>query len=239
MNKRIKATDIKWAYSKEIGTNKTQGFINSLCLFVGEIIRSDEVGLIVWRHQPIIMIRIHKVDFDTETTYAEIITFKDSRLKDMLNDLNLENNDPKIICSGLEVFCYRPKPDKPYHPYIHPTYIRAREQASRVIDAIYTVFINPEIGACVSFAQVKENISEKFFKTLSKKKKPQADDEEIMNFATSVDNWLREFYTNKIGSKQYKTKNRYPIAPKPLEGTALYVITSDEDGNLIFYHTDV
>lgn len=87
------------------------------------------------------MVRIHKVDFETEATYAELITLKDSRLKEMLNKLHLENNEPKIICSGFEVFCYRPKRDKPYHPQMHPTYIRAREQASRILDALYAVII--------------------------------------------------------------------------------------------------
>ncbi|WP_341530667.1 hypothetical protein WKK05_16150 [Nostoc sp. UHCC 0302] len=238
MNKTIKVTDIKWAFSKVFDTNTTQGFINSLCLFVGEIIRSDEVGLIVWRHQPIIMIRIYKIDFDTEVTHAEMITFKDSGLKDMLNSLHLENNDPKIICSGFEVFCYRPKPNKLYHPHIHPTYIRAREQASRILNALYAVIINPYEGACVSFAQVNDKISETFFKRLSNKNKTQ-DDDEINNFAIAVDNWLGEFYTNEIGSKQYRSKNRYPIAPKPLEGVELFVITSDEDDNLISYKTKV
>ena len=238
MHKTIKVTDIKWAYSKVLDTNTTEGFMNSLCLFVGEIVRSDEVGLIVWQHQPIMMVRIHKVDFETEATYAELITLKDSRLKEMLNKLHLENNQPKIICSGFEVFCYRPKRDKPYHPQMHPTYIRAREQASRILDALYAVIIKPEKEACLAFAQVSDNISKTFFKRLSNKNKNQQNDE-IINFATSVDNWLGEFYTNEIGSKQYKTKNRYPIAPKPLEGVELFIITSDEDDNLISYQTKV
>lgn len=239
MNKVIKVTDIKWAYIKELETNITEGFINSLCLFVGEIIRSDEVGLIVWQHQPIIMIRIHKVDFETEATYAEMITFKDSRLKDMLNSLHFENNESKIICSGFEVFCYRPKPNKPYHPNIHPTYIRARERASRILNALYAVIMEPNMGGGVSFAQISEKISEQFFKKLSNKNKNQYNRDEIINFATAVHSWIAEFYTNEIGSKQYRTKNRYPIAPKPLEGVELYVITSDDDGDLISYKTKV
>ncbi|MGH1395866.1 MAG: hypothetical protein ACRAVC_17845, partial [Trichormus sp.] len=185
------------------------------------------------------MIRIHKVDFDTEATYAEMITFKDSRLQDLLKHLDIDNNKPKMICSGFEVFCYRPKRNKPYHPYIYPTYIRAREQTSRVLDAIYLVITNPERKACISFAQIRENISDIFFKNLSKKNKKEVGEQEIIDFATSVDNWIGEFYTNQLWSKQYRTKNRYPIAPKPLEGTALYVITSDEDGNLISYQTEV
>ncbi|MDZ8133801.1 MAG: hypothetical protein RM049_00560 [Nostoc sp. DedQUE04] len=239
MHKTIKVTDIKWAYSKVLDTSTTEGFMNSLCLFVGEIIRSDEVGLIVWQHQPIMMVCIHKVDFETEATYAEMITFKDSGLKEMLNNLHLENKDPKIICSGFEVFCYRPKPEQPYHPKIYPTYIRAREQASRILDALYALIINPERGACVSFAQVSEKISKTFFKRLSNKNKNQHDHDEIRNFAIAVDTWMGEFYTNEIGSKQYKTKNRYPIAPKPLEGVELFIITSDEDDNLISYQTKV
>ncbi|MEH2212850.1 hypothetical protein [Nostoc sp.] len=238
MHKTIKVTDIKWAYSKALDTYTTEGFMNSLCLFVGEIVRSDEVGLIVWQHQPIMMVRIHQVDFETEATYAEMITFKDSRLKEMLNKLHLENNEPKIICSGFEVFCYRPKRDKPYHPQMHPTYIRAREQASRILDALYAVIIEPEKEAHLAFVQVSDNISKTFFKRLSNKNKNQYNDE-IINFATCVDTWIGEFYTNEIGSKQYKTKNRYPIAPKPLEGVELFIITSDEDDNLISYQTKV
>jgi len=238
VNKTIKVTDIKWAFSKVVGTNITEGFVKSLCLFVGEIVRSDEVGLIVWQCQPIMMVRIHKVDFETEATHAELITLKDSRLKEMLNKLHFENNKPQIICSGFEVFCYRPKRDQPYHPKIYPTYIRAREQASRILDALYAVIIDPKNGTCLSFAQVSDKISETFIKKLSNKNKDQYY-EDIMNFGIAVDTWTGEFYTKEIGSKHYRSKNRYPIAPKPLEGVELFIITSDEDDNLISYQTKV
>lgn len=236
VTKKIKVTDIKWAFSKVLNTNVIQGFIHSICLFIGEIIRSDEIGLLVWKNQPILMVLIHKIDFETETNYVEIINFKDSGLKKMLTNINIDNKRPAIICSGFEVFCYRPKPDKPYHPKMHPTYIQARERASRVLDGICTVAINPGMDACVSFAQVDEKTSTKFFKKTSNQNQHY---DEVINFATAVDTWIGEFYTDGIGSKQYRTKNRYPLAPKPLEGCELHVITSDDDGNLIAYETEI
>jgi hypothetical protein len=236
LTKTIKVSDIKWAYSRKLDSNPMDGFIQSLCLFVGEILRSDEIGLIVWQHQPILMLRIYKVDFKTQATYVETIGFEDSGFEKMLIELNLHNKSSALICSSFEVFCYRPKVGKPYHPKMHPTYIRARERASRILIGIWTVAIDPDEGAYVSFAQVDEKTSTKFFKKASNQK--QSNDE-VINFATAVGSWIGEFYTDEIGSKQYRTKNRYPLAPKPLKGYQLYVLTSDDDGNLISYQAEV
>lgn len=232
----IKLSDIKWAYSRKIGSNPVKGFIESLCLFIGEILRSDEIGLIVWRGQPIVMLRIHKVDFKSKETYVEAINFEDSGFEKMLIELNLHNKSSALILSGFELFCYRPKPDKPYHPKMYPTYIRARERASRILNGIWTLVINPEEGAYVAFAQVDEKTSTNFFKKTSDQN--QFNDK-AMKFQIAVDSWIEEFYTDEIGSKQYKTKNRYPLAPKPLEDCQLCVVTSDDDGNFISYQAEV
>ncbi|MBD1890639.1 hypothetical protein [Coleofasciculus sp. FACHB-SPT9] len=233
----IKVSDIKWAYSIKIDSNPLKGFIHHLSLFIGEILRSDEIGLIVWQGQPILMFRIYKVDFNTNKTYVEVIGFEDSKFEEMLIELNLHNRSSAVICSGFEVFCYRPKPDKPYHPKIHPTYIRARERASRILNGVWAMAINPDEGVHVSFAQVDAKISTNFFKRMSKQKEIQND--EILNLVVTVNNWVAEFYTDQIGSKHYKTKNRYPLAPKPLNGSVLLVLTSDDDGNLISYQSEV
>jgi hypothetical protein len=232
----IKVSDIKWAYSRKLDSNPLEGFIHSLCLFIGEILRSDEIGLIVWEHQPILMLRIYKIDFKTQATHVETIGFEDSGFEKMLSELNIHNKPSALICSAFQVFCYRPKPDKPYHPKMHPTYIRARERASRILNGIWTLAIDPDVGAYVSFAQVDEKTSTKFFKKTSSQNQPN---DELINFAIVVGSWIGEFYTDEIGSKQYKTKNRYPIAPKPLQGCQLHVITSDDDGNLIAYQAEV
>jgi len=238
VTKTIKVSDIKWAYSKKLDSNPRAGFINILGLFVGEILRSDEIGLIVWQHQGIMMVKIYQVDFETKVTYVEMIDFKDSGLTEMLKNLDLDNKDPTTVSSGFEVFCYRPKRDKPYHPKIHHTYTRARERASRIWDAIFMVSIDPSKGAYFAFAQVDKKISRKFFKQTKTSNKNQLMDE-MINFEAAVVNWIGEFYTEEIGSKQYKTKNRYPLAPQPLQGCQLYVITSDDDGNPIAYKTEV
>jgi hypothetical protein len=232
----IKVSDIKWAYSRKLDSNPLEGFIQSLCLFIGEIIRSDEIGLIVWKHQPILMIRIYKVDFKTEATYVETIGFEDSGFEKMLMELNLHNESSALICSRFEVFCYRPKPDKAYHPKMHPTYIQARERASRILNGIWIGGIAPCEGAFVSFAQVDEKTSKKFFNKMPNQN--QLNDE-VINFATAVDSWIAEFYTDEIASKQYKTKNPYPLAPKPLKGCVLFVLTSDDDDNPMFYQSEV
>jgi hypothetical protein len=232
----IKVSDIKWAYSRKLDSNPLEGFIHSLCLFIGEILRSDEIGLIVWEHQPILMLRIYKIDFKTQATHVETIGFEDSGFEKMLSELNIHNKPSALICSAFQVFCYRPKPDKPYHPKMHPTYIRARERASRILNGIWTLAIDPDVGAYVSFAQVDEKTSTKFFKKTSSQNQPN---DELINFAIVVGSWIGEFYTDEIGSKQYKTKNRYPIAPTPLQGCQLHVITSDDDGNLIAYQAEV
>ena len=182
------------------------------------------------------MLRIYKVDFKTEATYVETIGFEDSGFKKMLIELNTHNKSSALISSGFEVFCYRPKPDKPYHPKMHPTYIRARERASRILNGIWTLAIDPEEGAYVSFAQVDAKTSTKFFKKTSNQNQSH---DEVINFATAIVSWIGEFYTDEIGSKQYKTKNRYPLAPKPLKGCVLFVLTSDDDGNSIGYKAEV
>ncbi len=237
MARTIKVSDIKWAYSRKIGSNLLKEFIESLCLFIGEILRSDEIGLIVWQRQPILMSRIYKVDFNTNKTYVETIGFEDSAFEKMLIELNLHNKPSPLICSSLEVFCYRPKPNEPYHPKMHPTYIRARERASRILDGIFIVGIAPDEEGFVSFAQVVKKASTKFFIKMSKQKEIQND--EIIKFVEAVDNWIAEFYTDEIGSKQYKTKNRYPLAPKPLKGCVLFVLTSDDDDNPMGYQAEV
>jgi hypothetical protein len=241
VTKTIKVSDIKWAYHKKLDSNPRAGFIESLGSFVGEILRSDEIGLIVWKEQGIMMVKIHKVDFETQVTYVEMIGFKDSGLTEMLKNLHLDNNDPTTISSGFsefEVFCYRPKRDKPYHPKIHHTYTRAREQASRILDAIFMVSIDPSEGAYFAFAQVDQKISTKFFNKTKTSNRHQLIDE-MINFEAAVVTWIQEFYTEEIGSKQYKTKNRYPLAPQPLKGCQLYVITSDDDSNPIAYKTEL
>jgi hypothetical protein len=237
LTKTVKLSDIKWAYSRKLDSNPLKGFMHSLCLFIGEILRSDEIGLLVWQHQPILMFRIYKVDFKTEATYVETIGFEDSAFEKMLIELNLHNKPSALICSGFEVFCYRPKPNEPYHPKMHPTYIRARERASRILDGIFTVGIAPDEEGFVSFAQVVKKASTKFFIKMSKQKEIKND--EIINLVKAVDNWIAEFYTDEIGSKQYKTKNRYPLAPKPLKGCVLFVLTSDDDGNPMGYQSEV
>ncbi|MFB2939389.1 hypothetical protein ACE1B6_29400 [Aerosakkonemataceae cyanobacterium BLCC-F154] len=236
MAKVIKATDIKWAFNKLIDTDPIQGFLHNLCIFVGEIIRSDEIGLIVFRGQPTLMVRIHKIDFETEGNYVEMINFKGSKLKEMLMDFNINNNKPTIIFSGFEVFCYRPKPEKPYHPKMYLTYNRAREKASRILYIMFILGVAPGMNTCIKFAQVDEKTSKKFYDKVSNKEQHS---DEIQSLETAIDNWIAEFYTDEIGSKQYKTKNRYPLAPKPLQGCELCVITSDDDGSFIFYQTEV
>lgn len=236
MAKLIKATDIKWAFSKEMGTSITEEFLQNFSLFVGEIIRSDEVGLILCQGQPILMVRVDKIDFETEINQIEMIKFKGSKLKEMLVDLKIAQHRPAITCASLEVFCYRPKVDKPYHPKMHPTYNRAREKASRIVNGVFVVVVAPGMGSHVSFAQIDENTSIKFFKKVCDQKQRQG---ALESFATAVDNWMHEFYTKEIGTKQYKTKNRYPLAPKPLEGCELHILTTDDDGNVITYKTEV
>jgi hypothetical protein len=238
VTKTIKVSDIKWAYHKKLDSNPRAGFIESLGSFVGEILRSDEIGLIVWKEQGIMMVKIHKVDFETQVTYVEMIGFKESGLTEMLKNLDLDNNDPTVGCSGFEVFCYRPKRDKPYHPKIHHTYTRARERASRILDAIFMVGIDPSKEAYLAFAQVDQKISTKFFNKTKTSNRHQLIDE-MINFQAAVVTWIQEFYTDEIGSKQYKTKNRYPLAPQPLKDGQLYVITSDDDSNLIAYQTEL
>ena len=184
------------------------------------------------------MFRIYKVDLITESTYVETIGFEDSGLEKMLRELNLNNKSSALVCSGFEVFCYRPKPDKPYHPKMHPTYIRARERASRILNGIFVIIIESDEVAFVSFAQVNDKVYTKFFKKLSKQNS-YYHDHEVENFAKAVDSWMGEFYTDEIGSKQYRTKNRYPLAPTPIKGYQLHVITLDDDGNLIAYQTEV
>ena len=157
-------------------------------------------------------------------------------LSRLTSDLNLDNKCPAMICSGFEVFCYRPKPDEPYHPKMHPTYNRAREKAARVLHRIYLAVKVSDKDACVSFAQTNEQIATKFFKRASDQERRNT---ELEKFVTAVDNWLSEFYTDAIGSKNYRTKNRYPLAPRPIESGELHVITSDDDGNLIAYKTEV
>jgi len=232
----IKVSDIKWAYRREIGSNPVKGFIDSLFLFIGEILRSDEIGLIMWRDQPILMLRIDKVDFNSKETYIEAINFEDSGFEKMLIELDLHNKPSAIIFSGFELFCYRPKPDKPYHPKMHPTYIRARELASRILNGIWMLARTPKEGAYVALAQVDEKTSTNFFKKTSNQNQFK---DKAMKFETAVVSWIEEFYSDEIGSKQYKTKNRYPLAPKPLEGCQLFVVTSDDDGNFIAYEDEV
>jgi hypothetical protein len=238
LTRGITAGDIKWASWTKIEAEPKQTFLRSLCLFVCEVIRSDEIGLIVWQHQQILMVKVEKINFDTEMHYAEIINFESSRLVNMLETLNFESNKPTVGLSGFEVFCYRPKVDKSYHPKMHPTYLRARERASRIIDAIYAFGIDsePENGF-VAFAQVDKKISERFLKKFTQQTSNEKKFDGFSNFIETVDVWMREFYTDKVGSKNYKTKNRYPIAPQPIEGAQLFVLTTDDDGNPISYET--
>ena len=239
MSNAIKLTDIEWAYTIQLDSNTSvaNGFIKNLSLFVGEIIRSDEIGLIVWGQQPIFMVRIYKIDLENKGNYVEIITFQNSGMKEMLTSLGLTNHNSDIICSGFEIFCYRPKADNPYHPRMYPTYNRAREKASRILDTVLIVLKAPDMSSVFSYAKVNTQSSIKFFKNLAEQDKHTK--ETVINLATLIDCWIQEFYSKEIDSKQYKTKNRYPLSPQPLEGCKLVVLTTDDDDKLINYEVDI
>ena len=239
MSNAIKLTDIEWAYSIQVDPSISviDGFIKNLSLFVGEIIRSDEIGLIVWGQQPIFMVRIYKIDLENKGNYVEIITFQNSGMKGMLTSLGLTNHNSDIICSGFEIFCYRPKPDHPYHPRMYPTYNRAREKASRILDTVLIVLKAPDMSSVFSYAKVNTQSSIKFFKNLAEQDKHTK--ETVINLATLIDCWIQEFYSKEIDSKQYKTKNRYPLSPQPLEGCKLVVLTTYDDDKLITYEVDI
>jgi hypothetical protein len=246
MSNAIKLSDIEWAYTIQADPNTSvaNDFLRNLSLFVGEIIRSDEIGLIVWRQQPIVMVRIYKIDLENKGNHVEIITFQNSGMKEMLTDLGLTNHNSDIICSGFEIFCYRPKPDHPYHPRMYPTYNRAREKASRILDAIFIVLKARDMSSIFSYARVNTQASIKFFKKLSERNKntkkiQDKSTEEIINLTALIDCWIQEFYSKEIDSKQYKTKNRYPLSPQPLEGCKLVVLTTDDDDKLITYEVDI
>ena len=247
MSNAIKLTDIEWAYTIKLDSNTSlaNGFIKNLSLFVGEIIRSDEIGLIVWGQQPIFMVRIYKIDLENKGNYVEIITFQNSGMKGMLTSLGLTNHNSDIICSGFEIFCYRPKPDHPYHPRMYPTYNRAREKASRILDTVLIVLKAPDMSSVFSYAKVNTQSSIKFFKKLAEQDKHTKEildkhtEETVINLATLIDCWIQEFYSKEIDSKQYKTKNRYPLSPQPLEGCKLVVLTTDDDDKLITYEVDI
>ena len=239
MSNAIKLTDIEWAYSIQVDPSISviDGFIKNLSLFVGEIIRSDEIGLIVWGQQPIFMVRIYKIDLENKGNYVEIITFQNSGMKGMLTSLGLTNHNSDIICSGFEIFCYRPKPDHPYHPRMYPTYNRAREKASRILDTVLIVLKAPDMSSVFSYAKVNTQSSIKFFKNLAEQDKHT--EERVINLATLIDCWTQEFYSKEIDSKQYKTKNRYPLSPQPLEDCKLVVLTTDDDDKFITYEVDI
>lgn len=239
MSNAIKLTDIEWAYSIQVDPSISviDGFIKNLSLFVGEIIRSDEIGLIVWGQQPIFMVRIYKIDLENKGNYVEIITFQNSGMKGMLTSLGLTNHNSDIICSGFEIFCYRPKPDHPYHPRMYPTYNRAREKASRILDTVLIVLKAPDMSSVFSYAKVNTQSSIKFFKNLAEQDKHT--EERVINLATLIDCWIQEFYSKEIDSKQYKTKNRYPLSPQPLEDCKLVVLTTDDDDKFITYEVDI
>jgi hypothetical protein len=216
MSKAIKLTDIEWAYSiiqVDTSISVADSFIENLSLFVGEIIRSDEIGLIVWRQQPIVMVRIYKIDLENKRNHVEIIDFQNSGMKGMLTSLDLTNHNSGIICSGFEIFCYRPKPDHPYHPRMYPTYSRAREKASRILDAIFIAIKAQDMSAAFSYAKVNTQASIKFFKKLSEQ--DTSTEKTVVNLVALIDCWIQEFYSKEIDSKQYKTKNRYPLSPQP------------------------
>lgn len=247
MSNAIKLTDIEWAYTIQSAPNTSvvNSFIKNLSLFVGEIIRSDEIGLIVWRQKPIVMVRLYKIDFENKGNHVEIITFQNSGMKGMLTSLGLTNHNSGIICSGFEIFCYRPKPDHPYHPRMYPTYNRAREKASRVLDAIFIVLKAQDMSSVFSYAKVNTQASVKFSKKLSERDKhtkeiqDKSTEEIIINLTALIDCWIQEFYSKEIDSKQYKTKNRYPLSPQPLEGCKLIVLTTDDDDKFITYEVDI
>jgi hypothetical protein len=116
---------------------------------------------------------------------------------------------------------------------MYPTYTMARERASRILNGIFTVIVNADKGCFVSYAYVDEKAATKFFQKISKHNELQY--AEISNFAFTVDKWIGEVYNDALGSKQYKTKNRYPIAPRPLYCDLLPVLTSDDENNFMAY----
>ena len=167
-----------------------------------------------------------------------MMNFKESKIEDLFIEVKamLIDNSPRISCAGFEIFCYRPKPEMPYHPFIHPTYNRAREKASRVLSTLFTTISAPDSPCSVSFAQVSSKTFKYFFKN---SKQEESHQKNIMRLIESVDTWISEFYTDEIGSKQYKTTNRYPLSPRPIESGVLHVITADENGNFMAYKKEV
>ena len=243
MPRLISASDIKWAYSRKLISNPMNEFMDCLCVFIGEILRSDEIGLLIWQSQPILMVKISKVDFESENHYVETFNFDDSKIKIFIDkyvsNLNLSTS-PAIGISGMEIFCYRPKLDKPYHPKIHPSYTQAREKASRILSIVFLTIVEPTLEiSCVSLAQVDAKILSKLPKGASVQESDQGNIYEIIDeLQSAVGRWIAEFYTDEIGTKKYRIKNKYPLAPNPLSGTTLFFIGADDDGNLISYQTN-
>ena len=239
MSRLISASDIKWAYSKKLISNPMNEFIDCLCVFIGEILRSDEIGLLIWQSQPILMVKISKVNFEAEDHCVEIFNFDGSEVEGFIEEFVSKLNatkTPVAAFSGMEIFCYRPKPHKPYHPKIHPSYNQAREKASRVLSIVFLAMVEPTFETSwVSLAQVDAKISSKFFKRASVE---ESDQKIIEEFQSAVEHWIAEFYTGEIGTKQYKIKNKYPLAPNPLSGTTLFFMGADDDGNLISYQAN-
>ena len=163
----------------------------------------------------------------------------------MLTFLGLTDHNYSITCSGFEIFCYRPKPDHPYHPRMYPTYSRAREKASRILDTIFIVIKTQDMSTAFSYAKVNTQASIKFFKKLAEQDKSTKEikdkyaKEIAMNLAALIGCWIQEFYSKEIDSKQYKTKNRYPLSPQPLEDCKLVVFTTDDDDKFITYEVDI
>lgn len=243
MPRLISASDIKWAYNKKLISDPMNEFMDCISVFVGEILRSDEIGLLVWQNQPILMVKISKVNFESGDHYVETFNFEGSKVKGFLDKCvsNLNPSiSPVITFSGMEVFCYRPKPDKPYHPKMHPSYTQAREKASRILGIIFLAIVEPTLETSyVALAQVDIKILPKFFKETPMEESNQGNLYEIIEeFELAVVRWIAEFYTDEIGIKKYMVKNKYPLAPKPLSGTTLFVVGTDDDGNLISYQAN-
>lgn len=214
----MKPADIKWAYTERptTGASPTELFRKSALLFVGEIMRTDEVAVLTYRSNPIAFCRIFDVNFETRDTFTESIEAPDFDWQILFDDLRAKQG---LVVSGFEILCYRGKsivdavtPKKSFK-----TFSEAKGKASRVITAMFAINTSAEENLC-TIAQVTEKASDKFFAPL--RNKPKASKYEPMNedkffdFLQAVDTWQAR-YTDEMGEAMYKRTKRFPLTDFP------------------------
>lgn len=245
----LKTQHIKWAYvlPGKPGVESAKKLIQRVCLMlITEIMRTDEVGVICLRDQPLSGIKF--IDTAPPGTFPESAGFYSPGMSweplfRRIEKQLLENTNAAGVIS-LNVLFFRPQTNESFDMNERfGGYSKALRLAARVetVAVAYTLTNDPSIAKkappCVAAAHVDRAVASNFITTIDQVNRFGNRKQRLKQLETvldAVNGWTQGVYTIELEEQFFKEKNSYSYAPDPIEFEGAEVafgfyVTSDEE----------